>query len=53
MKNKLKSKSDTIILRVDQKMKYEITKLAEENRRELSNYLRLIIEDTIKNKTKV
>jgi hypothetical protein len=52
MKNS-KSKKETIIVRVDQKMKFEITKMAEESRRELSDYLRLMMEDAIKQKTKV
>jgi hypothetical protein len=50
---KTKSKTESIIVRVDKKMKFEISKLAEESRRELSDYLRLVIEDTIKNKPKI
>ena len=46
-------KTEAIIVRVDKKMKSEISKLATENRRELSDYLRLVIEEAIKNKTKI
>jgi hypothetical protein len=46
-------KTESIIVRVDKKMKFAISELASENRRELSDYLRLVIEDAIKNKTKV
>lgn len=46
-------KTESIIIRVDKTMKAEIVKLAQENRRELSDYVRLVMEDTIKNKSKV
>lgn len=46
-------KDETIIIRVDTEMKAKLQKLAEDSRRELSDYLRLILEDVIKKKTKV
>lgn len=52
-KSRTEAKSEALIVRVDQKMKFEIGELAKENRREISDYLRLILEDTIKNKTRV
>lgn len=45
-------KTETIIIRVDKKMKSDLTKLAEENRRELSDFIRILFEDIIKSKTK-
>lgn len=46
-------KDETIIIRVDKDMKAKLQKLAEDSRRELSDYLRLILEDIIKKKAKV
>lgn len=46
-------KSEAIIIRVDKDMKAKLKKLAEESRRELSDYMRLVIEDLIKRKIKV
>jgi hypothetical protein len=52
--NLMKSnKTETIIVRVDRQSKQALRSLAKLSRRELSDYMRLIIEDAIKNKTKV
>lgn len=53
MKSKDESKTEALIVRVDKKMKYEISRLADDNRRELSDYLRLLFEDAIKERKKV
>jgi len=47
------NKTETIIVRVDRQSKQALRSLAKLSRRELSDYMRLIIEDAIKNKTKV
>lgn len=52
MSNK-KNKTEAIVLRVNQEMKAQIQKLADASRREVSDYLRLILEDVIKNQVKV
>lgn len=46
-------KTEAIIVRVDSKTKKEVQKLATKSRREPSDYLRLLIEDAIKNQTKL
>jgi len=46
-------KDETIIIRVNKDMKAKLIKLAEENRREMSDFIRLVFEDTIKKKIKV
>jgi predicted transcriptional regulator len=46
-------KTESIIIRVDKDMKNKLIKLAEENRRELSDFMRIVIEDLIKKKIKV
>jgi hypothetical protein len=46
-------KTESIIIRVDKDMKAKLIKLAEENRRELSDFMRIVIEDLIKKKIKV
>jgi predicted transcriptional regulator len=46
-------KTESIIIRVDKDMKAKLKKLAEENRRELSDFMRIVIEDLIKKKIKV
>jgi len=46
-------KTESIIIRVDKDMKSKLIKLAEENRRELSDFMRIVIEDLIKKKIKV
>ena len=47
-------KRDSIIFtRVDKTMKSEIIKLAQNNKRSLSDYLRLVFQDLIDKKTKV
>ena len=43
-------KSESIIIRVDKDMKAKLLKLAGEHRRELSDFMRLVIEDLIKKK---
>lgn len=45
-------KDETIIIRCSSEMKKEIENLALISRRTTSNYIRLILEDTIKMKTK-
>lgn len=40
-------KTETIIVRVTPDMKEDLEKLATRSRRTVSNYLRLLIEDTI------
>ena len=47
-----KLKKETIVFRVDQKTKIDVLKIANEDRRSLSDYLRIIIEDLIKLKSK-
>ena len=48
---KLSEKKEVIIVRVKPKMKLQIEMLAEESKRTVSNYLRLVFEDIIeKNK---
>lgn len=46
-------KDETIALRVEKKVKENLMKLAKENRRELSDYLRLILTDIANKKIKV
>jgi len=46
-------KTESIIVRVDKDMKAKLVKLAHENRRELSDYLRIVFEDLTKKKIKV
>jgi hypothetical protein len=46
-------KNESIMLRVDSKMKNEIIKLATESRRELSDYLRQVLINTIEEKVKI
>lgn len=46
-------KNESIMLRVDSKMKNEIIKLANESRRELSDYLRQVLTNTIEEKVKI
>lgn len=46
-------KNETIIVRVDKDMKAKLVKLAEEHRRDLSDFMRIVIEDLIKKKIKV
>lgn len=46
-------KTESIIVRVDKDMKDKLVKLAQDNRRELSDFLRLVMEDLIKKKIKV
>lgn len=46
-------KADVITVRIDPKIKTQLIKLAQESRREFSDYMRLILEDVAKNKTKV
>ena len=46
-------KDETIIVRVDKDMKNKLQKLAEEHRRDLSDFMRIVIEDLIKKKIKV
>jgi predicted transcriptional regulator len=46
-------KTESIIVRVDKDMKAKLLKLAQENRRELSDFLRLVMEDLIKKKIKI
>lgn len=48
-----KPKGEVITVRVDPKIKAQLIKLAVESRREFSDYIRLILEDVAKNKTKV
>lgn len=44
-------KKEQIVIRVDKQMKAELTKIAEKDRRKLSDYLRILIEDDVtKNK---
>jgi hypothetical protein len=45
-------KTESIVIRVDKQMKIELEKIAQDNRRQLSDYLRLLMEDDIKNKKK-
>jgi hypothetical protein len=45
-------KTATIIFKVTPQMKSDVSKLAGENKRELSDYLRLLIEKSIKDKIK-
>lgn len=48
---KEREKKEVITVRVTRKMKLQLELLAEESRRNLSNYLRLVFEDLIeKNK---
>ncbi len=46
-------KTESIIVRVDKDMKAKLMKLAQDNRRELSDFLRLVMEDLIKKKIKI
>jgi hypothetical protein len=46
-------RSEVIILRVTRKMKKDIELLAVEARRTVSDYMRILIEDTIKERLKV
>lgn len=46
-------KTESIIVRVDKDMKAKLLKLAQDNRRELSDFLRLVMEDLIKKKIKI
>ena len=46
------AKTETIIIRVTPQMKKDVEKLAKESRRELSDYLRLLFEDIIKERGK-
>lgn len=43
-------KCETIILRITKDMKQQLILLAEQSRREFSDYLRLCLEDIINNK---
>ena len=45
-------KDETIAIRVEKKVKESLMKLAKENRRELSDYLRLILTDIANKKIK-
>jgi len=46
-------KDDRIFIRIEKKQKKQLEKLAKECRRELSDYLRLILDDAIRQKRKV
>jgi predicted transcriptional regulator len=46
-------KTESIIIRVDKDMKAKLKKLAEDSRRELSDFMRIVIEDLIKKKIKI
>lgn len=48
---KSSKKKELLIVRVTQKMKLQIEMLAEESKRTVSNYMRLVLEDLI-NKNK-
>lgn len=41
-------KSDTIIIRVEEELKKDLQKLADEARRTLSDFIRLELEDLVK-----
>ncbi len=45
----IKKKEATLIIRVDSKLKRQIIKLAIKDRRSTSDYIRIILEDHIKN----
>ena len=47
------AKTETIIIRVTAQMKKDVEKLAKESRRELSDYVRLLIEDVINEHRKI
>jgi predicted DNA-binding protein len=40
-------KNETIVIRVDKKLKDRLQKLAEKDRRKLSDYIRIVLEDLI------
>jgi hypothetical protein len=44
---------DKVIVRTDVKMKAQLQKLAKESKRELSDYLRFVLQDAIDKKFKV
>ena len=46
-------KDDKVIVRMEQKMKGQLKKLAKENKRELSDYLRFVLQDAIDKKFKI
>lgn len=52
-KNSSKSNSNVVTIRVDPKVRSQLINLAKESRREFSDYMRLILEDVVKNKTRV
>jgi hypothetical protein len=45
-------KTEAIIIRVDKKMKVDLEKIANDDRRKLSDFLRIMIEDKINEKKK-
>jgi predicted transcriptional regulator len=46
-------KTESIIIRVEKEMKDKLQRLATEQRRELSDFLRIVMEDLIKKKIKI
>ena len=51
--SKVLEKKELIIVRVTPKMKLQIEMLAEESKRTVSNYLRLVFEDIIEKNKKI
>lgn len=49
----MKNKIEVISLRVEKRVKDQLVKLATEQRRELSDYLRLVLTDIIDKKIKL
>lgn len=46
-------KQDTVIVKVEKKMKADLIKLAKENNREFSDFMRQLFQKAINEKTKI